>query len=151
MGKERPHIRFPWEHEDSNTLLIKLAFTNIKREIEGALRPLGLTPQQSQTMHLLAIKPGAMNPDIEQLLFIDKSSVTSLINGMVRRGWVIRQEHDQDARMKRIYLTDEGQVKFKQSQEAVQQAKDKSSNLLTKDETAVLHDLLKKIIKAYEQ
>lgn len=151
MGKETFIARFPWEHEDSNTLLIKLAFTNIRREIDSALRPLGLTPQQSQSLHLLAIKPGAMNADFEQLLFIDKSSVTSLINGMVKRGWVIRREHEQDARMKRMYLTDEGLAKYKQSEEAVQQAKNKSSNLLTKEETVVLQDLLKKIIKAYEQ
>ncbi|MDQ8738094.1 MarR family transcriptional regulator [Paenibacillus sp. LHD-38] len=150
MGRESFITRFPWEQEDSSTLLIKLAFINIRREIETALRPLGLTPQQSQSLHLLAMKPGAMNADLEKLLYIDKSSVTSIINGMVKRGWVVRREHEQDARMKRIFLTDEGLQMYKLTTHAVQQAKDKSNQLLTKDETATLHDLLKKIIKAYE-
>lgn len=150
MGRESFITRFPWEQEDSSTLLIKLAFINIRREIETALRPLGLTPQQSQTLHLLEMKPGAMNADMEKLLYIDKSSVTSIINGMVKRGWVVRREHDQDARMKRIFLTEEGLEMHKLTTHAVQQAKDKSNQLLTKDETATLHDLLKKIIKAYE-
>lgn len=150
MGKEPFITRFPWEQEDSNTLLIKLAFINIRREIEAALRPLGMTPQQSQSLYLLAMKPGAMNADMEKLLYIDKSSVTSIINGMVKRGWVVRREHDQDARMKRIFLTEQGLEMHQLSTRAVQQAKDKSNQLLTKEETAALQILLRKIIKAYE-
>jgi len=149
--KEDNHItRFPWEQEDSNTLLIKLAFTNIRREIETSLRPLGLTSQQSQSLHLLAMKPGVMNADLEKLLFIDKSSVTSLINGMVKRGWVVRRAHDSDARMKRIYLTEQGVEMSQKASSAVVQAKEKSNHLLTKEESANLNVLLRKIIKAYE-
>ncbi|WP_139995015.1 MarR family winged helix-turn-helix transcriptional regulator [Paenibacillus paridis] len=150
MCKEDHVIRFPWEHEDSNTLLIKLAFTSIRREIETALRPLGLTPQQSQSLHLLSMSPGAMNADLEKLLFIDKSSVTSLINGMVRKEWVVRRDHEQDARMKRIYLTEKGIEMYQQSSQAVKAAKDKSNQMLTNEESATLQALLRKFIKAYE-
>lgn len=150
MGKQSHITRFPWELEDSNTLLIKLASINIRREIEAALRPLGLTPQQSQSLHLLSMMPGAMNADLEKLLFIDKSSVTSLINGMVRREWVVRRDHDQDARMKRIYLTEKGKEMYQKSSNAVKQAKDKSNQLLTDEESATLQALLRKIINAYE-
>lgn len=150
MGKQSHITRFPWELEDSNTLLIKLAFINIRREIEAALRPLGLTPQQSQSLHLLSMMPGAMNADLKKLLFIDKSSVTSLINGMVRREWVVRRDHDQDARMKRIYLTEQGKEMYQKSSNAVKQAKDKSNQLLTDEESATLQALLRKIINAYE-
>jgi len=150
MGEDNHITRFPWEQEDSSTLLIKLAFTNIRREIETSLRPLGLTPQQSQSLHLLAMKPGVMNADLEKLLYIDKSSVTSLINGMVKRGWVVRRAHDSDARMKRIYLTEQGVEMSQKASSAVAQAKEKSDHLLTKEETSHLHVLLRKIIKAYE-
>ncbi|WP_141504947.1 MarR family winged helix-turn-helix transcriptional regulator [Paenibacillus luteus] len=150
MCKEDHVIRFPWEHEDSNTLLIKLAFVTIRREIETALRPLGLTPQQSQSLHLLSMSPGAMNADLEKLLFIDKSSVTSLINGMVRKEWVVRRDHEQDARMKRIYLTEKGIEMYQQSSQAVKAAKDKSNQMLTHEESATLQALLRKFIKAYE-
>jgi DNA-binding MarR family transcriptional regulator len=150
MGEDNYISRFPWEHEESNTLLIKLAFINIRREIETALRPLGLTPQQSQSLHLLSMKPGAMNADLEKLLFIDKSSVTSLINGMVRKGWVVRRDHEQDARMKRIYLTEQGSEIHQQSFQAVMQAKDKANQPLTNEESAIFRTLLRKIISAYE-
>lgn len=150
MGKDSDIIQFPWEQEDTNTLLIKLAYKNIRREIETELRPLGLTHQQSQSLHLLSMSPGVMNADLEKLLFIDKSSVTSLINGMVKRGWVVRRDHDSDARMKRIYLTDEGVAMYQKASSAVNQAKDKSNQMLTEEETISLHTLLRKIIKAYE-
>ncbi|OBZ13144.1 MULTISPECIES: MarR family winged helix-turn-helix transcriptional regulator [Bacillales] len=150
MGDDNHISRFPWEHEDSHTLLIKLAFINIRREIDSALRPLGLTPQQSQSLHLLSMKPGAMNADLEKLLFIDKSSVTSLINGMVRKGWVIRCDHEQDARMKRIYLTEQGNAMHQQSLQAVMKAKDKANLPLNDEESATFRALIRKIISAYE-
>jgi DNA-binding MarR family transcriptional regulator len=150
MGDDNHISRFPWEHEDSNTLLIKLAFINIRREIDSALRPLGLTPQQSQSLHLLSMKPGAMNADLEKLLFIDKSSVTSLINGMARKGWVVRCDHEQDARMKRIYLTEQGAEMHQQSLQAVMKAKDKANQPLNDEESATFRALIRKIISAYE-
>ncbi|SDT43723.1 transcriptional regulator, MarR family [Paenibacillaceae bacterium GAS479] len=149
-SKDQSIFRLPWEQEDTNSTLIKVAFISIRREIEGALRPFGLTPQQSQSLHLLALKPGAMNADLEKLLFIDKSSVTSLINGMVKKGWVVRRDHEQDARMKRIYLTEQGEEMCQLFSTGIKQAKDKSNQALTADESATLQFLLKKIIKAYE-
>ncbi|CAM4238397.1 MarR family transcriptional regulator [Paenibacillus alkaliterrae] len=142
--------RFPWELEDSNTVLIKLVFMAIRRKIEAALRPLGLTPQQSQSLHFLALNPGVTNADLEKQLFIDKSSVTSLINGMVKRGWVVRREHAQDARVKQIFLTDNGQELFEISSEAVKKAKDLANERLTEEESRNLQMLLRKILKSYE-
>ncbi|KAF6604585.1 MarR family transcriptional regulator, partial [Paenibacillus sp. EKM208P] len=71
-------------------------------------RPLGLTSPQSQTLYILAVSPGVTNTDLERLLLIDKSSVTSLVNGIVKKNWAIRKSHPEDARMKQIYLTEEG-------------------------------------------
>ncbi|WP_028610192.1 MarR family winged helix-turn-helix transcriptional regulator [Paenibacillus harenae] len=143
--------RFPWEQEESNTTLIKLVYLTVRREIETALRPIGLTPQQSQSLHLLALTPGATNADLERLLFIDKSSVTSLINGMEKRGWVIRREHARDARVKQIFLTDKGREMYDASAEAVKRAKIGANEQLTQAESETLRVLLRKILAAYEQ
>lgn len=143
-------VRFPWEHEESNTVLIKLTFMAIRRRIETELRPLGLTPQQSQALHLLEMTPGATNADMEKQLFIDKSSVTSLVNGMVKRGWVIRRDHAKDARMKQIYLTEKGRDMYEQCSAAVNKAKAPANEQLTMEESLTLQALLSKILSSYE-
>lgn len=150
MVKDDPVSLLPWEQEENNSLLVKLAYINIRREIETTMRPFGVTPQQSQSLYLLLMKPGSMNADLEKLLFIDKSSVTSLINGMVKKGWVVRQDHEKDARMKRIYLTAEGKELCERCSSAIEQVKNKANEVLTDEETETLQVLLKKIIKAYE-
>ncbi|MBD2867414.1 MarR family transcriptional regulator [Paenibacillus sp. IB182493] len=137
--------------EESNTLMIKLVERTLRREVETALRPLGLTPQQSQSLHMLAMSPGATNADLERALFIDKSSVTSLINGMVKRGWAVRRELAEDARVKRIYLTDTGMALYEAASEAVKKAKEGANDRLTAEESLQLRSLLKKILAAYEQ
>lgn len=149
-GRGHDPIRFPWDNEESNIVLIKLAFISIRREIEAALRPTGLTPQQSQSLHMLSLSPGLTNADLEKLLFIDKSSVTSLINGMEKKGLVIRREHAQDARVKLIYLTDKGKETHVLTSTAVQQAKERFNETLSPEEAEMLNTLLKKALKAFE-
>ncbi|MCA0754799.1 MarR family transcriptional regulator [Paenibacillus sp. N4] len=122
----------------------------IRRRIETELRPLGLTPQQSQALHLLEMTPGATNADMEEQLFIDKSSVTSLVNGMAKRGWVVRRDHAKDARRKQIYLTEQGRDLYKQCSAAVNRAKAPANEQLTLEESRTLQALLSKILSSYE-
>ncbi|MGW8959192.1 MarR family winged helix-turn-helix transcriptional regulator [Paenibacillus sp. NPDC055715] len=148
MGSEVYPVCLPWE-EENMMYLIKWIFTTVRREIETALRPLGLTSSQSQTLYVLAMSPGVTNTDLEKLLLIDKSSVTSLVNGIVKKNWAVRKSHPQDARMKQIYLTEEGLKIHKVVEHTVEQIKSSVGETLSVGESETLRGLLKKILHDY--
>ncbi|MFK4301684.1 DNA-binding MarR family transcriptional regulator [Paenibacillus sp. RC254] len=148
MGSGVYPVCLPWE-EESTIYLIKWIFTTVRSEIETALRPLGLTSPQSQTLYILAMSPGVTTTDLEKLLLIDKSSVTSLVNGIVKKNWAVRKSHPQDARMKQIYLTEEGLKIHKVAEHTVEQIKSSAGEMLSAGELETLRGLLKKILHNY--
>lgn len=134
----------------SPTPLIKKTYLTIKRQIEQSLRSLNITSQQSQALHEIAIQPGITNHELEHQLLIEKSSVTSLMNGIEKRGWIIRNAHPDDARMKQNTLTTAGEQKYIQAQQAVNEVKSRSTHTFTAEELEHLKQLLNKLIYVYQ-
>ena len=60
-----------------------------------------------EVMSILHRQDGVNQQELADLLFKDKSSMTYLIDNMVKAGWVLRKEDDSDRRNKLIFLTDE--------------------------------------------
>lgn len=134
----------------SPTPLIKKTYLTIKRQIEHSLRPLNITSQQSQALYEIAMQPGITNHELEHQLLIEKSSVTSLMNGIEKRGWILRNSHPDDARMKQNTLTAAGQQKYIQAQQAVNEVKSRSTHTFTSKELEHLQQLLNKLIDVYQ-
>lgn len=145
----RPKGMFPWETEDQFGALLKLVSQAMRREIERAIRPLGLTPQQGQCLRVLSMRPGATHSDLEHILGIEKPSVTSLVVGLEKKGWVSRRQHPEDARIKRVYLTDAGEALTRQIIAIVEETKGRMQQTLSPEESSDLVGLLKKLLAAY--
>jgi DNA-binding MarR family transcriptional regulator len=142
---------FPWDSEEQIGSLLKMASIAMRKQIEKTLRPLGLTPQQGQTLRILMHCPGSTHSDLERILCIEKSSVTSLVNGMERRQWVVRRHHPEDARVKQIYLTEEGGLLAEQIVQLVDGLKKQLDGALSSEETVILKVLLKKVQQSWEE
>ncbi|MDF2938987.1 MAG: transcriptional regulator [Paenibacillaceae bacterium] len=147
----RPRGILPWESEEQIGSLLKLTSMSMRKRIEKALRPLGLTQQQGMTLRILLHNPGSTHSDLERILRIEKPSVTNLVSVMERRGWLVRKKDVQDARFKQIYLTPEGQELAGQIAETVDQAKTRMMEALSQEEMLLLKNLLKKLRKAWEE
>lgn len=141
---------FPWESEDQIGALLKLVSTSLRREIEKALRPLGITPQQGQCLRVLSVCPGSTHSDLERMLCVEKPSITSLVTGIENRGWAVRRQHPDDARIKQVYLTEEGAALSERCVEVVERVKERFYQALNAEETAILSMLLRKLLKAEE-
>ncbi|WP_046227072.1 MarR family winged helix-turn-helix transcriptional regulator [Paenibacillus dauci] len=139
------------ETMDSPAHIVKVLYIMIRREIEAVLRPLGLTPQQGQALHALSQSPGLTNTELEHQLMIEKSSVTSLMNGMEKKGWITRRSHPEDARMRQNELTEAGQQMNQSAHAAVEEVKLRSRNALTDEELRQLTGLLSKLHQVYRQ
>lgn len=81
------------------------------RESARLFRPLGLTAPQFNILNLLAA-PGAENGhsqrELADLLVVDRSNVTGLIDRMEAAGWVRRADDPEDRRVYRVRLTAAG-------------------------------------------
>jgi MarR family transcriptional regulator, repressor for mepA len=104
-----------------------------------------LSVEQGFTLGYLAQFPGVIQRDIAQLTGTTAASVTSLLQGLERRGLVERRSQDGDARSKRVYATPAGAALVAGFQEAMVAVDEAMLAPLDDAERSTLHELLKKI------
>jgi len=98
------------EHEMG--LNIILTGTLIAKEGDRILRPFGLTDSQFQILALLRDKAdgGAMTQtELGNILLVNRSNITGLIDRMEKAGWVKRKPDSKDRRVNQISLSRKGQ------------------------------------------
>lgn len=91
---------------------IRLTGNLLAKEGDRVLRPLGLTDSQFNVLLLLAYHSptGEMNQTVlGNMLLVNRSNVTGLIDRMEQAGWVKRSSHNVDRRINLIRITRKGQ------------------------------------------
>ena len=78
-------------------------------------RPFNLTEAQFNVLHLLGQRPKGMSQrELSDLLVVDRSNVTLLLDRMSKHGWIKRHNVPGDRRVYRVSLTPSGQAVWKQ-------------------------------------
>jgi len=132
--------------DDSLSHWVKLAFTAMRRELDASLREAGLTVPQWRALGVLLHKPGATHSDLVRQLEIEAPSVTSLVNGMQRKGWVRQERSETDARAKRLFLTPSGRRILGAARSACAPVQDRMEGTLPAADRAALKRLLRAVI-----
>ena len=88
--------------------------------------------------------------DIEREFSITRSTVTNILQLMERKGYIERQSVPQDARLKRLILTEEGRRVHEKTMLSLHQTDEFVAGLLTEEENAELLRLLNKLRKGLE-
>lgn len=83
--------------------------------------------------------------DIERDFSITRSTVTNILQLMERKGYIRRQSVAQDARLKRLMLTEEGARAHEQMMLSLRQTDNYIKSLLTEEENAEMLRLLNKL------
>ncbi len=79
------------------------------RESARLFRPHGLTAAQYNVLNVVAAAAGGIKQrELSEVLVVDRSNVTGLIDRMERAGWVKRTDDPKDRRVHRIVLTPAG-------------------------------------------
>ena len=89
---------------------------------------------------------------VNNLIFrkITRSTVTNILQLMERKGYIERQSVPQDARLKRLILTEEGGRVHEKTMLSLHQTDEFVAGLLTEEENAELLRLLNKLRKGLE-
>lgn len=89
--------------------------------------------------------------DIESEFAISRSTVTSILNLMEKKSYIVRKSVKSDARLKKIILTKNGIEIFKVIQNAIAENEKTLNSLLSEEERLTLLSLIRKLRKNLEQ
>jgi len=98
---------------DPHDILVALlqAQSLIERRSDAFFQPYGLTSAQFNILNLLAYHEGRMEQlALVDLLLVGKSSISVVLNRMVRDGLLKREEHAKDRRQVVLVLTAKGRT-----------------------------------------
>jgi MarR family transcriptional repressor of mepA len=116
-----------------------------RKAAEDWIRARELSFEQSFALGYLVKSPGAIQRDIAQITRTSAASVSSLLQGLERRGLVERRTERGDERSKRVYATPAGSALIAELDSAIGAANETILAPLNKKERATLHALLMKI------
>ncbi len=83
--------------------------------------------------------------DIEHEFSITRSTVTNILQLMEKKGYITRESVPQDARLKRLVLTDEGALAHEKIMLTLRQTDEYIQSILTPEEAAEMLRLLEKL------
>ncbi len=109
------------------------------------VRERGLSQQQGFALGYLAQNPGSIQRDIAAITRTSAASVSSLLQGLERRGLIERRTEDGDERSKRVSATPEGVALISGFDTAMAAVEDRILAPLDRGERDALHALLAKI------
>ena len=109
------------------------------------VRARDLTREQAFTLGYLEQNPGAIQRDIAQISRTSAASVSSLLQGLERRGLIERRTEDGNERSKRVYATPSGVELIAGFETAMLEAGETILAPLNEAERDTLHALLTKI------
>jgi MarR family transcriptional repressor of mepA len=112
---------------------------------EDWIRERDLSHEQSFVLGYLTQNPGAIQRDIAAMTRTSAASVSSLLQGLERRGLVERRADGESARIKRVYATPAGVELISGFDTAMAGTEEVILAPLSPEERATLHDLLTKI------
>lgn len=68
-----------------------------------------LTPPRFYALYHIGEEPGMSVKQLSQKMFCDRSNASRIVRGLATKGFVTRETHESDARVLRLYLTEQGQ------------------------------------------
>lgn len=126
-----------------HTLYFKMLHSDFADDFPRLKR---LTPLEMGILRVLSETPGALLHEIAEKLAVPKSTLTSAVDRLERRGYVFRTISKKDRRSFELLLTDIGKDAQQQHIESEQATYRKVADALdTPEEVAMLLSLLEKV------
>jgi Transcriptional regulators len=131
--------------------LMKVGYILLRREMQDLLKASGLTHTQWSALGVLLHSPGITSSELEHILMIERPSVTSLMNGLEKRGLIEKRNDPKDGRSKQIFLTDAGLKLAEQTQHFGMEVEQRVKKAMADEDLEMLKKYLLKMIRALEK
>jgi len=130
--------------------LIFLVFTaqlKLKTYLKNLLSEGGvtITPAQSGILFLLKKKNGQTMSELSQVLSLDNSTLTGLVDRLERSGFAKRNASTADRRASHVFITDKGSEEMDRARVVIRRVNEQIKADFTEDEV----EAFKKILKSF--
>jgi DNA-binding MarR family transcriptional regulator len=132
--------------ESVGYLLSRVRSTLWNLVTQHTMADLGITSTQASIMFMLASGRGLAAADLAREYGIDASAVTRLIDRLEKRGLITRVRSEEDRRVVRLALTDEGRALAAQIPAIFTMVLDKLLGGFTPEEVGFLKSMLRRIL-----
>ena len=106
----------------------------IQKAFLAAIKETGLTPGQPKILDYLLYHDGAVQKEIASACHIEPATMTSVLSGMEKKGFILRKNLNGNRRSIYIYLTDKGRSLAKQAESVFRIMEEKALLDFSKDE-----------------
>jgi len=149
LSREEKTTQVPWEkHGGTVGHLVKQAYIAMRRHLDASVRKAGVTTTQWQALAVLFHMPGLTHSELVQHMAMEPPSLTSLVNGMERKGWIRQERSEADARVKRLYLTPRGRRLIESLRKATEPIERRMAGALTESQRDALKSLLRTVVES---
>jgi MarR family transcriptional repressor of mepA len=138
-------------HDTSSLELVRWIGWAQRKVADDWIRERELSHEQAFVLGYLAQNPGSIQRDVAQVSRTSAASVSSLLQGLERRGLIERRTEAGNERSKRVYATAEGVDLISGFENAMTAADDVILGPLNQAERDTLHTLLAKVTAVLPQ
>lgn len=91
---------------------IRRVYHEITIRTNEVLRPHGLARSQWEVLYRIASSDGVTQKDLQTAMKVESGTLTGIVDSLVKKGWLFRQEHTRDRRIKLLRMTEQGHQKW---------------------------------------
>ncbi|MBB1049848.1 MAG: MarR family transcriptional regulator [Dietzia sp.] len=128
--------------------LLKQASTALRRAMEEALRPLGLSVTQYACLELLAQRPGLSNSELARGAFVTRQSMSVVLHTLERQGYVARPAEAPVGKVLPTRLTSSGRLELRAATAAVRSVEVSMLAGMTEDEQTEAFRALQRMVRS---
>jgi len=132
--------------EETVGYLIKLLHQSLHREIDRQMAPLDLTAMQWRPIAILALGQADNPVELARRLGVDTGAMTRTLDRLEAKGLLRRVRNQQDRRMVRLELTEEGLARAKHIPYALAEAQNLHLRGISSEELARFNHLIRRML-----
>jgi DNA-binding MarR family transcriptional regulator len=142
----RPMSDLPWDRPRfKNWLAVARVHSLWAQRLSQALQPLGLRMAQFDIMANLLYEPGMTQQRLAEKIFVGRSNLSMALPDLEANGWVRRDADAVDRRVRRLYLTAEGEALTRAALSEETKLLDEMMQVLSEDECNLVGDLMRRL------
>lgn len=136
----------PWDRPRfKNWLAVARVHSLWAQRMSQALQPLGLRMAQFDIMANLLYEPGMTQQRLAEKIFVGRSNLSMALPDLEANGWVRRDADAVDRRVRRLYLTSEGEALTRAALAEETKLLDEMMQVLSEDECNLVGDLMRRL------
>jgi len=126
---------------------LKQAYLAMRKALDEALQPYGLTTAQFDVLQYLWVSDGMEHRELQERLGVTSPTLTNIIDSMVDRNLVERRISPEDARVKLLWLTPQAQQLHSQLGSAGEEFAARMLQGFSRSEAGLFIEWLKKVTR----